>query len=390
MNLSTDLNEPYTNVSQALTDIFPRKLIDCAFYPVRVLSIIYYIACVFWLFYIIPDIILQLRYKRSLLKRSYTSDSDHIQNSLFQCRERLVRNSLFLSFLIFEICFNLFAVFSIIPSNVFPDYPMHYNCTKIVSIHTDHHTGHSSIRKILSLLSPLEHFSFSMMIWLFGASLFHLSFAARNKLEVTKLIVFFLGGISLNMSILAAMFYVHPRIYVKIVQSFVNQISLIVVLYISKKKFFPAMNSRVIDAFHLNSLAVYNKQKRLLRQYKFLVKFILVTFELYVFKFLFFYNIYLIIHTFGINSCLNNPKYYLIFPPLSHAITAFLYNISYIFLLFVPIIDTIVYFNICFVNFAFIGSLAIRFIKRRFFIRQPHHFHVLRVPLNSEVITVYQ
>ena len=367
------------------------RIIVYMFHLVEIVSAIYFTTCVFWLFYIIKDIFSQLRYKRSLLKRSHTSDPDLIQNNLFQCRERLVRNSLFFIFLVFEMCFsllgNLGGIYSLVLSYSYPQYPQDYNCTRILDIHINL-TGFSSISTFLGIVAHLERFSFSMMIWLFGASLMHLSFAARNKLNVSALIQFILGGILLNLFVFNIMFFVYPNLYAKIVQSLMDQINLIVVLYISKKKFFPAMNSRVIDAFHLNSLAVYNKQKRLLRQYKFLVKFILVTFELYVFKDLFLYNIFLILRALGVNSCFHDSKSYLIFPVPGYETAQLLYNISYIFLVFVPIIDTFFYFSICLVNLVFICTLALRFVRRKFSL-QPHRFHVLRVPLNpNTTITV--
>ena len=396
MNQSFNLNNSNafltTNGTKlAETDTLFSEFTSYVFNLVKLLSILYSITCAFWLFYVVSDILSQLRYKRSLLKRSHTSDPDLIRNNLFQCRERLVRNSLFFIFLVFEMCFsllgNLVGIFSLIPSFSYPQYPQDYNCTRILHIHKAHQTGFSSISTFLGIVAHLERFSFSMMIWLFGASLMHLSFAARNKLNVSALMQFILGGILLNLFVFNIMFFVYPNLYAKIAQSLMDQINLIVVLYISKKKFFPAMNSRVIDAFHLNSLAVYNKQKKLLRQYKFLVKFILVTFELYVFKDLFLYNIFLILRTLGVNSCFHDSRSFLIFPVPGSETAKFLYNISYIFLLFVPIIDAIVYFNICFISFAFICSLAVRFVRRRFFLHLPYRYHILRVPLNPHIIS---
>ena len=387
MNLSTNLHglnssSPAQSTDTAQSNRLPWNLVNYAFYPVGIFSIIYSISCVFWLFYITHDIHFQLRYKRSLLKRFSSSDSDLIQNKLFQCRETLVRNSIFLFFLSFEICFDLIGANSITLSNSYPINPQKYNCTEIAHIYTIQLIGFSPY----SVLFPFDDFSFSMMIWLFGASLIHLSIAARNKLKISALVQFILGGVLLNMLILTAMFPVYPRIYAKIVQSLMDQVSMIIVLYISRKKFFPAMNSRVIDAFHLNSFSVYNKQKRLLRRYKVLVNFLLITFELYVLKDLFLNNTYLILHNLGVDSCLNES--YLIFPVPGYSTAEYLYYIGYIFLLFVPLVDSIVYFNMCLVNSAFICSLAIRFVWRRFFLRLPHRFHVLATPLNPHVITV--
>ena len=396
MNQSFNLNNSNaflaTNETKlAEAETLLEEFTSYVFISVKSLNILYSITCAFWLFYVISDILSQLRYKRSLLKRSHTSDPDLIRNNLFQCRERLVRNSLFLIFLVFEMCFsllgNLVGIFSLVLSYSYPQYPQDYNCTRILHVHKSHQTGFSFISTFIDIVAHLERFSFSMMIWLFGASLMHLSFAARNKLNVSALIQFILGGILLNLFVLCITSLLDPALYAKTVHSLMDQINLIVVVYISKKKFFPAMNSRVIDAFHLNSLAVYNKQKRLLRQYKFLVRFILVTFELYVFKDLFLYNIFLILRTLGINSCFNDPKPFPIFPVPGYATAKLLYNISYILFFFVPISDAIVYFNICFISFAFICSLAVRFVRRRFFLHLPYRYHILRVPLNPHIIS---
>ena len=388
MNVSSNSFSAENTLAQA--DTLLREVTFHFFTLVKFLNILYSITCAFWIFYVIPNILSQLRYKKSLLKRSQSSDPYIIQNNLFQCRERLVRNSLFLIFLVFEICFSLLGNFVSIytlPSLSYKQYPEYYNCTRILHIHRVHQIEFASITTFLDLISNFEHFSFSMMIWLFGISLIHLSFAARNKLNVSALIQFILGGVLLNLLILSIIFMLHSHLDAKFLQSFMDQFSLIVVFYISKKKFFPAMNSRVIDAFHLNSLPVYNKQRRLLRQYKVLVKFILFNLELYIFKDIFLFDIYLTLSALGVNSCFNDSEYYLIFPGPGFATGKFLYNISYIFLFFVPIMDTIFYFNMCFVNFAFICSLAIRSVRRRFFLQLPHRYHILRVPLNPHTIS---
>ena len=42
-----------------------------------------------------------------------------------------------------------------------------------------------------------------MMIWLFGASLLHLSFAARNELRMKKVLLFTIFGVVINFVITA-------------------------------------------------------------------------------------------------------------------------------------------------------------------------------------------
>ena len=45
---------------------------------------------------------------------------------------------------------------------------------------------------VLNIINVLGAVSFSMMIWLFGVSLFHLSLAARNELRVKSILLYML------------------------------------------------------------------------------------------------------------------------------------------------------------------------------------------------------
>ena len=94
-----------------------------------------------------------------------------------------------------------------------------------------------------------------------------------------------------------------------------DQLSFFVVLHIAKKKFFPAMNSRIIDAFHLHNTNVYLKQKKLLKQYKTLIFVFLFTFELYILKFLIFSNISMITGSISSDACWFHVTYH--FPMFS-------------------------------------------------------------------------
>ena len=94
-----------------------------------------------------------------------------------------------------------------------------------------------------------------------------------------------------------------------ITYSLINQISFFLVLYIAKRKFFPAMNSRITDAFHLNNRKVYLEQRRLLKRHKTLIYFLLFTFELYILKDLLFYNLYMIFESICLNSCWFMPPF---------------------------------------------------------------------------------
>ena len=74
----------------------------------------------------------------------------------------------------------------------------------------------------------------------------------------------------------------YTRLFGTIAQSVMDQISILIAIYIAKGKFFPAMNSRIIDAFHYNNVRVYLEQKRLLYRYKVLICFLTFTFEIFI------------------------------------------------------------------------------------------------------------
>ncbi|KAI6649425.1 hypothetical protein LOD99_11790 [Oopsacas minuta] len=82
-----------------------------------------------------------------------------------------------------------------------------------------------------------------------------------------------------------------------------DQISFFIVVYIAKKRFFPAMNSRVIDAYHLHNTNVYLQQKRLFKQYKVLVFVFLFTFEVYILKEIFLFNLFVVLESISLNLC---------------------------------------------------------------------------------------
>ncbi|KAI6649451.1 hypothetical protein LOD99_11816 [Oopsacas minuta] len=113
----------------------------------------------------------------------------------------------------------------------------------------------------LNALSIFREFSFCMMIWFFGASLLHLSFAARNQLKMRTVLHFILLGIVINIAFTIIRLIPSTSIFGKIAQSLMDQISLFIVLYIANKKFFPVMNSRVIDAYHLHNPKLQHQQK---------------------------------------------------------------------------------------------------------------------------------
>ena len=135
-------------------------------------------------------------------------------------------------------------------------------------------------------------------------------------------------------------------------------------LYIAKRKFFPAINSRIIDAFHLNNRKVYLEQRRLLKRHKTLFYFLLFTFELYILKDLLFYNLYMIFESICLNSC----WFHVTFSFSSFTVSDSIYHVLMTLISFLMILshlfDLIFYFNIIVVNLVFIYILLLHCLKR--------------------------
>ena len=228
----------------------------------------------------------QLRNKLRLVNNLLDVSNSYYVNSLFVLNETIFRNYLFLIFLIFEIIlcsstnsYGVLDLFGYPPNN---NISIGYNCT----LESDSFIGSTYDYRIggilITIVSFLSTYSFSMMIWLFGASILYLSIAARNELKVKTVLKFILFGVIYNFILVVFECIPYSSVFGVIVHSVMDQLSFFVVLYIAKKKFFPAMNSRIIDAFHLHNTNVYLKQKKLLKLHKTLIFVFLFTFEMYI------------------------------------------------------------------------------------------------------------
>ena len=189
-----------------------------------------------------------------------------------------------------------------------------------------------------------------MMIWLFGVSLFHLSFAARSELRVKSVLLYILLGLVINLILMAFALIPYTSFFSTITQSVMDQINILIAIYIAKRNFFPAMNSRIIDAFHYNNVRVYLEQKRLLYRYKVLICFLTFTFEIYILKNLILYNLFVIFELISVYPCwlhvtLHFPVFLLVY-----STNYLLHQISFYFQIFGHLTNVIVYINIILVN----------------------------------------
>ena len=133
-----------------------------------------------------------------------------------------------------------------------------------------------------------------------------------------------------------------------------DQISILIAIYIAKRKFFPTVNSRIIDAFHYNNVRVYLEQKKLLYRYKVLICFLTFTFEIYILKNLILYNLFVIFESISVNPCWFHVNLHFPVFSLVYSTKFILHQISFYFQIFGHLTNVIVCINIILVNLIFI------------------------------------
>ena len=334
------------------------------------LGFIYTLVCVFWIVYVIYKLIALIRNRKSLINLSYLNTEHDYKIRIFMHRESILRNSIFLVFLFFEL-----AYCSIININgisfAFLNYkdtsiPIAPNCT----LETWTFLGYAYDKRIgmiiLNMSCILGDLSSSMMIWLFGVSLFHLSIAARNELRVKSVLHYILLGLVINIILMAFALIPYTKLFGTIAHSVLDQISILIAIYIAKWKFFPAMNSRIIDAFHYNNVRVYLEQKRLLYRYKVLICFLTFTFEIYILKNLILYNLFVIFESISLDPCWFHVTLHLPTFELSQSTSNILNLMSYYLSIIVYLADIVVYINFILVNLTLIYCTTKIYFKRMF------------------------
>ena len=336
----------------------------------QALGFIYTLVCVCWLVYVIFKLIALIRNRKSLINLSYLNTEHDYKIRIFMHRESILRNSIFLVFLFFELAYFLLINIYGIPF-AFLNYqnvsiPIGPNCTletwTFLGFTYDNRFG-MIIHNMSGILGDV---SFSMMIWLFGVSLFHLSFAARNELRVKSVLHYILLGLVINLILMVFALIPYTSLFGTIARSVMEQISILIAIYIAKRKFIPAMNSRIIDAFHYNNVRVYLEQKRLLYRYKVLICFLTFTFEIYVLKNLILYNLFVILDSINWNPC----WFHVILHLPTFKLSQSTHNILYLIVCYLGIIvyltDIVVYINFILVNLTLIYCTTKIYFKRMF------------------------
>ena len=352
----------------------------------QVLEFIYTLICVFWLVYAIYRLFLRTRKSKNYPNLSI---EHNYLNRIFTRREMIFRYYIFLVVLCFELIYSLTVNFYGILISYLnyqnTSIPIGPNCTLDTwTVIGSAYDGRFGI-VALHICFALGDFSFSMIIWLFGVSLFHLSFAARNELRVNAVIRYFLLGLVIYLVLMIFVLIPYTSIFGIMAQSVMDQISILIAFYIMKRRFFPAMNSRVIDAFHFNNVRVYLEQKRLLNRYKVLICFLICTFEIYALKNLVLYNLYVVFESICLSPCWFNVTYHLPTFALLDSTKYILHQISVYFKILEHLADVIVYINILLVNLLLIYCIN-RIPLNRMLCRKKkyrYRYHVFSSPLLS-------
>ena len=355
----------------------------------QALGFIYTLVCVFWFVYVIFKLIALIRNRKSLINLSYLNTEHDYKIRIFMHRENILRNSIFFVFLFFELAYcviiNIYGVPFALLNYQNVSVPIAPNCIMdtwtFLGLAYDNRFGII----ILNMSSILGDLSFSMMIWLFGVSLFHLSFAAKNELRVKGILHYILLGLVINLILMVFASIPYTSIFGTIAQSVMDQISILIAIYIAKRKFFPAMNSRIIDAFHYNNVRIYLEQKRLLYRYKVLICFLTFTFEIYILKNLTLYNLFVILDSINWNPCWFHVTLHLPIFKVSQSTSNILNLIGSYLVIIVYLTDIVVYINFILVNLTLIYCTTKIYFKRMFCKKKTncYRYQVLSAPLLS-------
>ena len=395
LNRKIEIYISFRMISYTNSSLFPvdskdqlvfNKIISYFYISGEVLATAYSVLNIFWLIYVIRQIYWQFIQKRFLLlNRQHCAYTLSLEHKIFTRNESIVRYSIFLVFIIFELIFSL----------TLSNYGVHYfgknqyykpvyigrNCTLLSATYISTIYDRTGGAVYLNINSFLESFTFSMMIWLFGVSLYHLSYAARNDIKVKIIFRSIVTGVILNVIMTIPMYIPYTSIIGVFFKYSTDQFSFLLVVYIAKRKFFPALNSRVSDAFHTASREEHKQQKLLLKRYRTMVTFLLITFELFILKNLVFYSTNILLETISANPCWFNATYNLPNFNLSDSIINNLFHVMDYFLLIIRSIDIIIYFNLIFVNIACLYDLIKRFLKQTIFNRRGYRYRLLSDPL---------
>ena len=222
------------------------------------------------------------------------------------------------------------------------------------------------------------------MIWLFGITLLNLSHAALERIHAKKIIIYILIVFFIYLIIAVGAIIPYTSLVFAMIQSIMDQIIFFILLYIVRKKFFPAMHSRGRFALQnidteKEKLIESRKQKRLLKLYKYVIVFFMITFEINILSELIFYNGYIILESISMNPCWFTVTYQLPVFKLSAPTVSILSYISLGFLVGIQFINIIIFFNFTLMSLTINCVISWPRLRQQFAMRnKSYRFHQKR------------
>ena len=153
------------------------------------------------------------------------------------------------------------------------------------------------------ILLRLQYFSFSMLIWSFGAILLHFSYAAMNRVHSKALFPYFIAGSLINIPLFVCFFFPYTSIFAIILQVFLNLVSWCVVLYISCKKLTPAVQNWLKNQFDIVNLDKFGRIQSFVKVWTRMKSIFLYTLGASVIKDVIFSPLHLVFESVSVNAC---------------------------------------------------------------------------------------
>ena len=355
----------------------------------QALLLIYVLSACIWLFYVIRKIRFHLKEKRLLeAKRSsgILLNPIELEYKISSAKSELLRFWIFFIFVFVELIFgldiNIYGPFvsHITPISVY----LGYNCTLQANTYLAQWYVLEPYYFLKNLIMVLSRFAYSLMICLFGISLLNLSHAALERIHAKKIIKYILIVFFINLIIAVGNIIPYTSLAFAMIQSLMDQIGFFILLYIVRKRFFPAMHSR--GRYALQNIDTEKrkriesrKQETLLKLYKYVIVFFMITFEIGILKALIFYNGVIILESISINPCWFTVTYQLPVFQLSALTVNILFYIGLGFLTAEEFINIIVFFNFTLMNVTIDFVTSWPRLRQQFAMRnKSYRFHIKR------------
>ena len=339
------------------------RLTDYLYYPVQGLEVVYTVCCLLSLLYVLAVLVYNLRNK-IMLRKTVVYDDYLVQDKFFKVDESLTRFFIFLLFVIFELLFSLSANAYGLLYILFPSISIDNICIENSNVVNSEVYVNRLAMLFLNFLFCLESFSYSMMIWLFGVSLLHLSYASVNVLKFKQVYQFLFIGTVFNFISLVFLVVPYTSILGKIFQTLLNIVSVIIVLLIAWYKYFPAVKRHFVNTKNLFGSIKYKRQKKYLCCYKIIFSCFILIFQIFILRDILFYSVFLASEEVAMNPCWFRVRYHsLVFNLYSDTVSA-LVNTQKFLMMLVYMCDIIGYSSFVGINSTAIAYVIFHIVKQ--------------------------